>query len=378
MTTRLALLTLFAAATLAAPARAQFAPGSPDEADTPIDAPTRAAVIESLAVAVRDLYVFPDKGAELAKQLRRRAAQRQYDRITSSREFADSLTAHMQATTHDLHMRVHYRLAPLPIRPRDEDGPSGEERRRQLAMEQLRNFGFEQVRRLPGNVGYLDLRQFSGAPEAQATAVAAMNFLGNCDAIIVDVRRNGGGSPAMIQTLLSYLVEEGDRLHFNDFYQREGDRWVQWYTSAYVPGPRLAGKPLFVLTSPRTGSAAEEFSYDVQTHKLGTLVGGTTAGAANPGGFVRLSDHLAAFIATGRAVNPVTKTNWEGIGVKPDVDVRPAEALREAHVRAIEALLKSPRDEDHKAFLGRSLEAAKQTPADPDEDFERPQRRRAS
>jgi len=218
---------------------------------------------------------------------------------------------------------------------------------------------------------------FSGAPEAQATAVAAMNFLGNCDALIVDLRRNGGGSPGMIQTLLSYLVEPGRRLHFNDFYQREGDRWVQYHTSPFVPGPRLAGKPIYVLTSSLTGSAAEEFSYDIQTHELGTLVGATTAGAANPGGMVRLSDHLAAFIATGRAVNPITKTNWEGVGVKPEVAVPPHEALREAHVRAIEELKKKPRDAEHAAFLGRALEAAKKTPDDKPEDFEMPKRRKA-
>ncbi len=361
---------------LALPAHAQFAPGGPDEPDTPLDARTRAAVIESLAEAVRDAYIFPDKGAELARQLRRRSAQKQYDRITSSKAFADSLTAHMQAHTHDLHMRVHYRHAPLPTHAGDDE-PTGEERDRQLQFERLRNFGFEQVRRLPGNVGYLDLRQFSGAPEAQSTAVAAMNFLGNCDALIVDLRRNGGGSPAMIQTLLSYLVEPGRRLHFNDFHRREGDRWEQWHTSAYVPGPRLHGKPVFVLTSPLTGSAAEEFSYDIQTHKLGTLVGGTTAGAANPGGLVRLSDHLAAFIATGRAVNPVTKTNWEGIGVKPDLDVPAATALREAHVKAIEVLQAKPRDDEHKALLGRALESARKTASDPEEDFVRPSRRRA-
>ncbi len=362
---------------LVAPVRAQFAPGAPDEADTPIDAATRSAAIESLAVAVRDRYVFPDKGAELAKVLKRRAAKKEYDRITSTREFADSLTAHMQAATHDLHMRVHYRLEPLPRDAGDEDRPSEAERQRQLAFEQLRNFGFDQVRRLPGNVGYLDLRMFSGTPEAQATAVAAMNFLGNCDALIVDLRRNGGGAPGMIQTLLSYLVEPGRRLHFNDFYEREGDRWVQYYTSPFVPGPRLAGKPVYVLTSALTGSAAEEFSYDIQTHKLGTLIGATTAGAANPGGFVRLTDHLAAFVATGRAVNPVTKTNWEGVGVKPDVAVAPHEALRAAHVRAIEELKKKPRDAEHDAFLGRALEAAKKTPDDKPEDFERPVRRKA-
>ncbi len=368
---------------LATAAGAQFAPGAPDEADTPLDAATRSAAIESLTVAVRDRYVFADKGADLAKQLKRRASRKEYDRITGTREFADSLTAHMQAATHDLHMRVHYRLEPLPrdgahgAHGDEEDTPNEAERQRELAFETLRNFGFDQVRRLPGNVGYLDLRMFSGSPEAQSTAVAAMNFLGNCDALIVDLRRNGGGSPGMIQTLLSYLVEPGRRLNFNNFYQRKGDRWVQYYTSPFVPGPRLAGKPIYVLTSALTGSAAEEFSYDVQTHELGTLIGATTAGAANPGGMVRVSDHLAAFIATGRAVNPVTKTNWEGVGVKPDVAVPPHEALRTAHVRAIEELKKKPRDAEHDAFLGRALEAAKQTPDDKPADFERPTRRKA-
>src|SRR5262245_59448144 len=353
------------------PARAQFAPGGPNEPDTPLDAATRAAVIESLAVAVRDFYVFPDKGTELAKALRRRASQKQYDRITSSRVFAESLTAHMQATTHDLHMRVQYRQEKFGPGGQDHE-PSEHERVRTLAFEQVRNFGFEQVRRLPGNVGYLDLRMFSGSPEAQATAIAAMNFLGNCDALIVDLRRNGGGSPGMIQTLLTYLVEPGRRLNFNNFYQRQGDRWEQWHTASYVPGARLAGKPVYVLTSVLTGSAAEEFSYDIQTHKLGTLVGATTYGAANPGRMVRLSDHFAAFVATGRAVNPITNTNWEGVGVKPDVSVPAHEALRTAHVRAIETLQEKPRDEQHRALLGRALDAAKQTPLDKPEDFELP------
>jgi C-terminal processing protease CtpA/Prc len=180
----------------------------------------------------------------------------------------------------------------------------------------------------------------------------------------------------MIQTLLTYFVAEGDRLHFNDFYERDGDRTVQFHTLPYVPGPRLHGRPLFVLTSARTGSAAEEFAYDVQTHQLGTLVGATTAGAANPGGLFRLSDHFAAFIATGRAVNPVTKTNWEGVGVKPDLAVAPGEALREAHVAAVKKLLEAATEPDRRATLTRALEAAQKTVPDPAEDFERPQRRR--
>lgn len=356
-------------------AHAQFRPGGPDDPDTPLDARTRAAVVESLAAQVQRHYVFPAKAAELARVLRRRLAAHDYDRITSSREFADSLLAHMQAVTHDLHMRVHYRYEPLPQRS-DDGPPDSAEVAAALADERRRNFGFEKLQRLPGNVGYLDLRGFSGWTEAQPTAIAAMNFLGNADAVIIDLRRNGGGDPAMIQTLLTYFVAEGERLHFNDFYQRDGERTEQFHTLPYVPGSRLNGRPLFVLTSARTGSAAEEFAYDVRTHQLGTLVGATTAGAANPGGLFRLSDHFAAFIATGRAVNPVTKTNWEGVGVKPDLAVPPGEALREAHVAAVKKLLEAATDPDRQAMLRRALEAAQQTAADPAEDFVRPQRRR--
>lgn len=359
----------------APPARAQFAPGSPDEADTPIDAATRGAVVESLAVAVQQHYVFADRGAALAKQLRRRLAAHEYDRITSSRELADSLTAHLRATTHDLHLRVHYRFEPFPVVSRDSVDDA--ELRRQHEFERVRNFGFERVQRLAGNVGYLDLRSFSADPDAQSTAIAAMNFLGNCDAIVIDLRRNGGGTPTMIQTLLTYFVPQGRPLHINDFYLRDGDVTNQFWSMPHVPGPRLAGKPLTVLVSPLTGSAAEEFAYDVQTHRLGTLVGGTTAGAANPGGLVRLSEHLAAFVANGRAVNPVTHTNWEGVGVKPDRDVPPAEALREAHVAAVQALLDRATDPEARNRLGRALDQAKQTPLDPAEDFVRGPRRRA-
>ena len=381
MSPRFTLATLAALAltcSFASPASAQTFGAVPGEPDTPIDAATRSAVVESLAVAVQRHYVFADKGAQLAKQLRQRAARREYDRITSSRELADSLLAHMQAFTHDRHMRVHYRATPFPKQAEDQGPPPPDEVKRVTDEQRRLNFGFEKVQRLAGNVGYLDLRMFSGLPEAQPVAVAAMNFLANTDAVIVDLRRNGGGDPSLLQTVLTYFVAADDRLHINDFYLREGDRTEQFYTSAYVPGPRLNGKPLYVLTSNLTGSCAEEFAYDVQTHELGTLVGATTVGAANPGGMFPLSDHLAAFIATGRAVNPVTRTNWEGVGVKPDVPVAPGDALREAHVRALEKLLAAAPDEARKAALGRALERAKAAPSEPAEEFTREGRRRAN
>jgi len=114
-----------------------------------------------------------------------------------------------------------------------------------------------------------------------------------------------------------------------------------------------------VLTSKNTGSCAEEFAYDIQQLKRGTLIGETTAGGANPGSMVRLSANFAAFIADGRAVNPVSKANWEGVGVKPDVSVPADDALSTAHVQAIEGLIAKSNDPDRKAALGRALAQAK-------------------
>jgi hypothetical protein len=360
------------AAFVAAPgARAQFAPPAQGQPDLAVDAALRATVVESLAVNLERRYVFPDKGRDAASALRRRLARGDYGRIAGAEELADSLSAHARVATSDLHLRVGYRHEPIPDVA--EDGPPPEpEMRRMREQDRRQNYGFERVQRLPGNVGYLDLRGFSGNPDGQPTAVAAMNFLANVDALIVDLRRNGGGSPAMIATLLTYFTPAGDRVHFNDFYNRPMDETHQYWTHTYVPGPRLDGKPLFVLTSARTFSGAEEFAYDVQNLRIGTVVGEVTGGGAHPGGFVRLHEHFAAFIPTGRAINPVSKTNWEGVGVQPDVAVPAADALREAHVAAIRKLLEDPAIADERReVLGFAMKEAEATASDPAEDFER-------
>jgi hypothetical protein len=339
--------------------------GGPDQPDLAIDSATRAAVIESLAVNLEAFYVFPDKGNEMARQLRRRHSRREYDRVTGAKAFAESLTSHMRAVTHDLHLAAIYSHEPVPAMRADAH-PDEATRARDEARSRSINYGFEQVRRLTGNVGYLDLRFFMASPDAMATGVAAMNLLANFDAFVIDLRKNGGGSPAMIQLLLSYFVPEGEPVHINDFFDRPSGEITQWWSLPHVSGKRLDGRPLYVLTSRRTGSAAEEFAYDVQNLKLGTLVGETTAGAAHPVRFTRLGEHFGAAIATGRAINPVTKTNWEGVGVKPDVAAKANTALRVAHVAAIEALLAASPPADKRALLERSLERAKSAPDEVD------------
>jgi hypothetical protein len=350
---------LVAALALAAPASAQFAAPPPDQPDLTIDAATRAAVIDSLARNIEERYIFPDVGRKVAKTLRERSKKGRYEGIASAKAFSDTLTANLRELAHDLHLRTHYRHEPLPILDPNAAGPTPEERAQSLADARRLNFGFQKIERMPGNIGYVELTGFDGSAEGGAVAQSAMQFLQYTDALIFDLRRNGGGDPNMIVLLLSHLYGEDDRVHVNDFATRTDPVMPQYWTLTTMPGPRFADKPVYVLTSKRTGSAAEEFAYDIQQLKRGTLIGESTAGGANPGQLVRLNANFAAFIADGRAVNPVSKTNWEGVGVKPDVAVPADDALKTAHVSAIEGLIAKTTDPAKKASLGRALEMAK-------------------
>ena len=189
---------------------------------------------------------------------------------------------------------------------------------------------------LPGNIGYLRFDAFLPTPVAGRAAVAAMGFLSGADAIIFDLRNNGGGSPTMIQLLSSYLFDEPT--HLNDIYFRDGDRRNQFWTLPWIEGARRPDVPVYVLTSARTFSAAEEFTNNLKVLKRATIVGETTGGGANPGRTYDVGRRFETVVSTGRSINPTTGTNWEGIGVEPDVKVPAAEALLTAQAAALDAL----------------------------------------
>ena len=165
-----------------------------------------------------------------------------------------------------------------------------------------------------------------------------MNFLGNVDAIIFDLRDNGGGDPKMVALISTYLFDQPT--HLNDIYNRKEDATTQFWTLPYVPGKRLAGKPVFVLTSKYTFSAAEEFAYNLKNLKRGTIIGETTGGGAHPVSGQRIDDHFMIGVPSGRAVNPISKTNWEGTGVEPDIKVPANQALEVAKEKALEEIRK--------------------------------------
>jgi hypothetical protein len=327
----------------------------PEQSDLTIDAAQRAEVIEGVIKRLNDNYVFPDVAKKMEAAIRERVQKKEYDSMTSARTFALTLTNHLQEVSRDKHLRVSYSREVYPKRE-GQRGPSPEEVERFRQHLTTINYGFERIERLQGNVGYMDLRGFFPAEFGAETAVAAMNFLSNTDALIIDLRLNGGGDPAMVALLSSYLFGP-QSVHLNDLYWRAEDRTRQWWTLPYVPGKRYANKDVYILTSKRTFSAAEEFTYNLKNLKRATVIGETTGGGAHPGGLQPINDHFAVWVPSGRAINPISKTNWEGTGVKPDVEVPADQALKTAQSMALNKLLEKTSDARRKGEIRSALNA---------------------
>jgi hypothetical protein len=327
--------------------------GAPPE-DKKIDAKMQAAIIDSVTQTLNEIYVFPDVARKMEKHLRLQYKKKAYQNITSLNEFTRKLTEDLQEISHDKHLWVRFASDELLSRFQG-DTLTDEAKQRELEERQRDNFCFKEVKILEGNVGYVDLRCFSEALEAGPTAIAAMNFLAYTDAIIFDLRNNGGGSPSMIQLITSYFFPEPVLL--NAFYIRKSDSTQQFWTQACVQGPRMINVDLYVLTSKNTFSGAEEFTYNLKNMKRGTIIGETTGGGAHPIDIKPFpSLNIGMSLPFGRAVNPITGTNWEGTGVSPDISVPQEKALQTAHMEAVKKILERTKDEDRKRNLNWIVE----------------------
>jgi C-terminal processing protease CtpA/Prc len=272
-----------------------------------------------------DNYVFPDMGEKAANELNKHLENGDFTQYQNSKSMAKALTKALRKTTKDKHLSVRVRQAGgKQHSEKDTENKKHKDRERQ----RQRNQGIAQVSRLADNIGYLDLRGFVTFNQGKSVIDASMALLTTADAMIIDLRKNGGGDPEMVQYLSSFFFQE--RLLLNSLYYRAGDVTQEYWTLKNVNGTKLPNIPLYILTSHYTFSAAEEFSYNMQTQKRATLIGETTGGGANPGGMFIINDHFEMFLSTGRAINPITKTNWEGVGVVPEIAVDADLALEKA------------------------------------------------
>ena len=330
---------------LAAQAAAAQQPASADAAAATqtrapvLSASARREAVENIAAAAESLYVDASAGARLARHLRQRLRAGAYDRHADPASFAAALTSDLRSVVPDLHLRIAYEpnrdAATGPAQARGAV-PGGRMMARidsRGASEIARtNFGFDRVERLEGNVGYLKLSRLVPPDLSRATAEAAMAFLANSDAVIIDLRGVPGGSPELVRLLLGHFVREPVRL-LTTFDRPSGTTEEIWTPEGQVG--RLAGVPLYVLQDGATASAAEMLAYMVQRRNLGTVIGETSRGAGNGGNMIDVGSRLSFFLPQRRVTDG---PGWEGSGVTPDVASPAADALSVAHRAALDAL----------------------------------------
>lgn len=312
----------------------------------------RESIVDKINETLNEYYVFPRVAEDMAKLLTKKLKKGEYGHLRDLQKFTGRLTEDMRSISKDLHLAVRpYRASPKKEREHEPKII----RERELARARKNNFGFHRVEILDGNVGYIDLRGFYDAGDGGGTAVAAMNLVAYCDTLIIDLRTNSGGQPSMIQLICSYFFKEPK--HLTSFYIRKGDITNQFWTHAHVEGPRMVDTPVYILVSGGTFSAAEGFAYTLKHHKRATIVGEKTRGGAHPQKSHEFPEEsISIRVPYGKAVNPITKANWEGKGVAPDIPAPAKMALHAAHHEAVKKLMEEEADEKVKHGLTMIME----------------------
>jgi len=311
-------------------------------------------IVDKISILLEENYLFPEIGREIGVYLQKKLNEQKYRKISNPKLFARQITSDLQQINHDKHLSLVHDPQRVKDLKTEESQPSDEElreiRQRRFERRRRNNFGFRKVEILEGNIGYLDLRSFRSTDYAASTALGALSFLSNSDAVIIDLRDNYGGGASMYLLLISYFFDS-EMIHLSDLINRRSKSTQQFWTLPYVPGKRLSDVDLYILTSKRTFSAAEEFTYDLQCLERAVIVGETTGGGAHLTTRMVVDDNFYMFIPFAGSRNPITNTNWEGVGVQPDIEVAEVDALKTAYLLALKTLIKKTTDENWKGRL---------------------------
>ena len=304
----------------------------------PLKKAAAVEIVTNLKAALLKYYVNEEKAQTMAADLERRLAAGEYD-LPDTRALAKKLTDDTRAIAGDKHLNVFTTPpgAEFPeFDPSEPTEPTPDELRKAAKAYEPVNYGISRTDRLAGNIGLLELQNFWNGPGLKERLEASFKLLAATDALIVDVRQNGGGDPQAVALLVSYFLK--GKTHVNSFVHRGAARIEDFYSDPSV-APKYLGKPVIVLTSKYTFSGAEEFAYDMQALKLATIIGEVTGGGANPGTFMPLADGMAVQMPYAEARNPITRTNWEGVGVHPDIELSSDSAFYQAHLKLLKEVL---------------------------------------
>jgi hypothetical protein len=308
-------------------------------------------VVADVRRIISENYVLPEVRPRIDAALAAGLAAGHYNGIGDPAALADRINADMAAVAHDKHLGMRFdpaesaRLAALPPGAGSDDAPPSAE---DMRMAVKFNQGIVQLKVLPGNIRYMDLMGFFwGGPKTAEAYDNAIRFLKSADAVIIDLRHNGGGSPEAVQYLISHFVKPNQPLV--TFYM--GAKKAQPETAlASLPAGRMVGTPLYVLTSGMTASAAEEFTGHVAGYKLGGVVGENTAGAGFRNAFFPVSGGYVISVSTGRAVLASTGKDWEGVGIAPTTKVDADKALDAATALALRRIASGARPDEQRLY----------------------------
>ena len=339
---------------LACSLRAYFQELPPDKPPV-IDSQLRQRLIDNITRELQVRYVAPEKIKDIASYLRTKLQSGAYEKVDRANELASVLTSDLRTAGKDLHLLVTYNPAleralrsasPAPSAELPELPPTPE----QLTRQRQSNYDFRKLEIMSGNVGYLELRSFIDLNQSKETAAAAMNFLANTDAVIIDLRRNPGGFINLEIFLASYFYGV-DPVELLSRYHREGDVTIRDWTLREVPGKRLQYVDLYILTSRETGSAGEGFSFILQQRQRAKIIGEQTSGAGYGNKEIPIGDGFVFYVSTFRQFDPRTGRGWQEVGVKPDIAVPGERALSVAHFEAVKNLVDKTTDTRRKQQL---------------------------
>lgn len=289
----------------------------------PLTDADRKQVVQAIVAHLESEYVDPEVGQRTAKVLRKKLAAEAFESAATGPALAEVLTRELRDETGDGHLNVEYSEQPIGAAADADDEFTAQEMERYYGAHV--NFGVRKAERLDKNIGLLDLSVFPPAQMGGDTVAAAMQVVAHTDALIIDLRNNGGGSDT-VALVASYLFDE--RKPLSGIYDRPANTTRQNFTLPYVPGAKFGGtKPVYVLISKRTFSAAEALAYDLQALERATIVGEPSGGGAHPFNYRRIHPHFVLWSVTEKSVNPITGKNWQGVGVQPDVRIDSARAL---------------------------------------------------
>jgi hypothetical protein len=311
------------------------------------------ATAREFAEVMSSRYIHPAEGDRISALIRKNISSGAYDRLKNGRELAEHLQKDARSINGDRHITIRY--SPGYIQSMKEPDSRRASEKSARLRSRLSNHGFQEIRILSGNIGYLKMNSFNGSREAFETVAAAMGFLAHCDSVIIDLRWNPGGDSRMVQVISSYFLGNEPKI-LDEFHYREKGRLKQIWSLPFVPGPTLEDKNLYILTSGLTFSAAEGLAYDLQALKRATIVGETTMGGGHAVDQVIVRDKFLVYVPYAVSINPVTGKNFQGAGVEPDVKSDREQALNVAHIHALKKRISLETDPAVKSELQWALD----------------------